>query len=65
MCGDLQAWRDQGQIGKRGEEIEGWSEGGRASSAKARRDFCPPERNLIGLRARSPERPKRPKYLRA
>mmetsp|Transcript_73555 Transcript_73555/g.202047 ORF Transcript_73555/g.202047 Transcript_73555/m.202047 type:complete len:277 (-) Transcript_73555:634-1464(-) len=36
-----------------------------ASSAKARRDFWPPERNLMGLSARSPERPKRPRYLRA
>mmetsp|Transcript_11313 Transcript_11313/g.52557 ORF Transcript_11313/g.52557 Transcript_11313/m.52557 type:complete len:226 (+) Transcript_11313:1740-2417(+) len=36
-----------------------------ASSANARRDFCPPERNLTGLVANSPLRPNLPRYARA
>mmetsp|Transcript_25421 Transcript_25421/g.79208 ORF Transcript_25421/g.79208 Transcript_25421/m.79208 type:complete len:223 (+) Transcript_25421:139-807(+) len=36
-----------------------------ASSAKARRLFCPPLRFFTGCNARSPWRPKRPRYLRA
>ena len=36
-----------------------------ASSANARRDFCPPDRNLTGLVANSPLRPNLPRYARA
>ena len=36
-----------------------------ANSAKANRLFCPPLRNFTGCNARSPWRPKRPRYFRA
>ena len=36
-----------------------------ASSANARRDFCPPDNTPMGFVASSPDRPNRPRYARA